>query len=435
MVDKELYRARREAFLERVGEGVLILPASPLAQRNADVEHAYRQHSDLYYLTGFDEPEAVLVLTNVHEEHQAVLFVRPKNKEREIWDGFRHGVSGAIETYGIDAAFSIDELETELRAYLIGAQRLHYELGENAPFDATLLRLLDRVRSQTRRDGRATPTEIISTRTSLHEMRLRKQADELARMRRANAISAEGHVAAMRAASPGVYEYTLEAELLSAFRRGGAERVAYDSIVGSGPNATVLHYRRNDRELRDGDLVLIDAGCEYGYYASDITRTFPVNGRFSKAQREVYEIVLAAQDACIEAVKPGVTMDAIHDVAVKVLTQGMLDLGWLEGGLDERIEDGAYRAYYMHRTSHWLGMDVHDVGSTFEGGAPRPFAEGHVLTVEPGLYVGVEAEVDEAYRGIGVRIEDDIAVTADGYENLTDVPKTPDEVERAVRGG
>ncbi len=434
MLDPSIYAARREALLQRIGEGVVVLPSVPVAQRNADVEHAHRQHSDLHYLTGFDEPEAVLVVSNVHAEHRSVLFVRPKDKEREIWDGFRHGVTGAVEVFGVDAAFDVAELDERLPGYLVGATRLHYELGEYQAFDARLLAALNRVRMQTRRDGRTTPTEIVSTQVSVHELRLVKEAGELALMRKANAITHEAHVAAMRAARPGGYEYEVEAELLAAFRRGGAERPAYDSIVGSGPNATVLHYRKNDRRLNDGDLLLIDAGCEFEYYASDVTRTFPVNGRFTAPQQALYEVVLAAQNACIEAVKPGATMNGVHDIAVRVLTQGLLDLGLLKGSLDEVIEEGGYRDFYMHKTSHWLGMDVHDVGSTFEAGEPRRFREGHVITVEPGLYVAVDAEVDEAYRGIGIRIEDDIAVTASGHENLTTVPKTVADVEATVRG-
>ncbi|MBK6578192.1 MAG: aminopeptidase P N-terminal domain-containing protein [Sandaracinaceae bacterium] len=434
MFDPSVYAARRKALLDRIGRGVVVLPSVPLATRNSDVEHAHRQHSDVYYLSGFDEPDAVLVLSNVHAEHQAVLFVRPKNREREIWDGFRHGVEGAVGTFGVDAAFPVSELEQRLPDYLEGAGRLHHELGEHTEFDGQVLRALHLVRMRCRRDGRTTPTEIVSTQVSIHEMRLVKQESELALMRRANAITTEGHLAAMRAARPGGFEYEVEAELLRAFRGGGAERPAYDSIVGSGPNATVLHYRRNDRQMRDGDLLLIDAGCEYGYYAADVTRTFPVNGTFSPAQRELYEVVLAAQDACIAAVRPGATMDGVHQVAVRVLTEGMVRVGLLKGDVDAAIESGAYREFYMHRTSHWLGMDVHDVGSTFLNGAPRPFAPGHVLTIEPGLYVALDATVDERFRGIGIRIEDDVAVTLDGHENLTTVPKTVADVEAAVRG-
>lgn len=426
------YAARRARLLERMGPGVLVLPSTPLAVRNNDVEHDHRQHSDLYYLTGFDEPDSVLVLTNQHREHKLVLFVRPRDPERETWDGPRAGVDGARERFGADAAFPIAELERRLPEYLKNVARLHYRLGENHPFDAVLLRVLSGVRSAARA-GVFAPREIVDTATYLHDMRLRKSAAEVALMEKAAAITTEGHARALQVARPGVNEYEVEAALIGAFRAAGAERPAYGSIVGSGRNATILHYRSNSRRLEDGDLLLIDAGAEYGYYACDVTRTFPVNGRFSPAQRQVYDVVLAAQLAAIAAVCPGVTFQAVHTTALQVLVEGLVRLGLIEGPVEKALEQETYKPYYMHRTSHWLGMDVHDVGDYYIDGKSRPLEPGMVLTIEPGLYIASDAAADPKFRGIGIRIEDDLLVTADGGRNLTAaIPKQPDELERML---
>lgn len=427
-----MFAARRKALLDSMGPGVMILPAPPTYIRNNDVEHEFRQGSDLYYLTGFDEPESVLVLSSCHPEHRAVLFLRTRDPERETWDGPRLGVERAPSTLGVDAAFPITELEQRLPSYLENAPRLHYRLGLDRRFDDHVLSALDVARLRARRTG-TYPMEIVEPAVLLHEMRLRKRDDELSLMRRASAITREAHVAAMRAAKPGRFEYEVEAELLRTFRAHGSERAAYGSIVGSGPNATILHYRRNDRRLEEGDLLLIDAGAEYGYYASDVTRTFPVSGRFSPEQRAVYDVVLAAQLAAIESVKPGTTLDAIHEQAVSVLVDGMLALGLLAGDKAQILERGDYKRFYMHRTSHWLGMDVHDVGRYHDGSAPRPLEPGFVLTIEPGLYIAPHAEVDPRYRSIGVRIEDDILVTPTGHENLTqEIPKTAPDLEQVL---
>jgi Xaa-Pro aminopeptidase len=426
------YAERRRQLLERMGPGVLVLPSTPVAVRNNDVEHDHRQHSDLYYLTGFDEPETVLVLTNQHAEHRLVLFVRPRDPERETWDGPRAGIEGARERFGADAAFPIAELERRLPEYLKNVARLHYRLGENHGFDQTLLGVLTRVRAAARA-GVFAPREIVDTATTLHDMRLRKSAAEVGLMERAAAITTDGHARALQVARPGVYEYEVEAALLGAFRAGGAERPAYGSIVGSGRNATILHYRSNSRRLEDGDLLLIDAGAEYGYYACDVTRTFPVNGRFSAAQRQVYDVVLAAQLAAIEAVRPGVTFLSVHTTALKVLVEGLIGLGIIEGPLATALEKETYKPYYMHRTSHWLGMDVHDVGDYYLEGKSRPLEPGMVLTIEPGLYIATEAATEPQFRGIGIRIEDDILVTEQGCRNLTSaIPKRPDELERLL---
>ncbi len=413
-----------------MGEGVAVFPSAPLAVRNHDVEHPYRQDSDLYYLTGFDEPESVLVLTNQHDEHRAVMFVRPRMRDREIWDGPRAGVEGAVERFGADAAYPISELSKRLPDYLGNVERLLYHVGENREADDTLFQCLNLLRRGGRR-GVTAPQTIVDPSVYVHEMRLRKSAAELETMRTAAGITHDAHVAAMKLASPGTHEYELDAELLHLFRARGSERPAYESIVGSGPNATILHYRAGARTMADGELVLIDAGCEYDYYASDVTRTFPVNGRFSDEQRALYDIVLAAQKDAIAAVEPGVTLESIHDGAVRRITEGLVDVGLLSGAVDTLIEEKKYQAFYMHRTSHWLGMDVHDVGRYYVDGKHRPLEPGFVLTVEPGIYVATDAEdVDERWRGIGIRIEDDVVVTEAGHEVLTDaIPKEIDDVE------
>jgi len=426
------FAARRTQLLEAIGDGVAVFPSAPLAVRNHDVEHPYRQDSDLYYLTGLDEPESVLVLTNQHEEHRVVLFVRPKKREREIWDGPRAGVEGAVQEFGADVAFPIDELPKRLPDYLGNVERLHYRIAQNDEADAKLFDCLNLLRRGGRR-GITAPEAIIDSSAHLHEMRLRKSDAELATMRRAAEITKEAHLRAMHFTRPGMHEYEIDAELLHVFRRHGSERPAYESIVGSGPNATILHYRAGNRVLNEGELVLIDAGCELDYYSSDVTRTFPVNGKFSDEQREVYEVVLRTQKQCIEAVKPGVTLHDLHDGAVRSITEGLVRIGLLEGKVDALIEDKKYEPFYMHRTSHWLGMDVHDVGHYYTDGKPRPLEPGFVLTVEPGIYIATDAEgVDERWRGIGVRIEDDVVVTEGGHDVLTaGIPKEIDDVEAA----
>jgi len=431
-----MFADRRKALLEAIGPGVVVLPAPATMIRNNDVEHEYRQGSDLYYLTGFDEPDSVLILSSVHPTQRAVLFLRERDPDRETWDGPRLGVERAVSTLGIDAAFPIRELEARLPDYLEGARRVHYRIGLDRSFDERFLRALDTVRTRGRR-GIEFPTEIVDPGVTLHEMRLRKSEEEIALMRRAGAITRDAHLAAMRAARPGRYEYEVEAELMRVFRAQGAERPAYGSIVGSGPNSTILHYRKNDRRLEEGDLLLIDAGAEYGFYASDVTRTFPVSGTFTPEQKAVYQLVLAAQLAAIAATRPGATIESIHDVALDVLVDGLLDLKLLGGSKQEVLEKGDYRRFYMHRTSHWLGMDVHDVGRYHQNGAPRPLEPGFVLTIEPGLYIAnnaANADVDPRFFNIGVRIEDDILVSASGQDNLThDIPKHVSELEAILR--
>lgn len=430
------FASRRAELLERMGPGsVAVFPSSPVHIRNNDVEHAYRQDSDLWYLTGFEEPDTVLVLTTAHDEHRAVLFVRERNPERETWDGPRAGVEGAVERFGADAAFPIGDLTKKLQEYFAGASRLHYAVGRGHPLDAKVFEAMRVARQQSRKTGKAYPTELVDPVASVHEMRLRKSPEEIEVMKRAAKVTAAAHVHAMEYARPGQHEYEVEAEMGRVFRQKGSERSAYDSIVGSGPNATILHYRANRRRMEEGDLLLIDAGCEYDYYASDVTRTFPVGGRFTEPAKAIYEIVLRAELAAVDSVKPGVTLDEIHATAAKVVTEGLITLGLVEGPLDEAMEEERYKPFFMHKTSHWIGMDVHDVGAYHVDGSARPLEPGFVLTVEPGIYIAPDAEVDAKWRGIGVRIEDDILVTADGHENLTAaIPKSVEDIEALTAG-
>lgn len=435
---RDTFQKRQRAFFDAMtkarGESAIaVIPAAPTPYRNGDVEHEWRQESDFFYLTGFAEPESVLVMST--RERKTTLFVRPRDPERETWDGPRAGVDGARTTFGADQAFTVAELETELPRLLGNHHRLYYRLGKNRAFDERLLAVLDRARGR----GRSPifyPSEIVDPGDLLHEQRLRKDDADLASMRRAAAITAEAHLRAMRATRPGMYEHEVEAMVLETFRKNGSERVAYGSIVGSGPNATILHYRANSRKMREGELLLIDAGCEYEYVASDVTRTFPVSGTFSPEQRAIYEVVLEAQLACIAKTRVGATIDEIHVVAVETITRGLLGLGILKGTVESCVKDESYRAFYMHRTSHWLGLDVHDVGSYYVDGKPRRLEPGMVLTIEPGVYISEScATVDSKWRGIGVRIEDDVLVTDAGVDVLTEaVPKSVEDVERACAG-
>jgi Xaa-Pro aminopeptidase len=426
---------RRAAFFDAMAatapSSVAVVPAAPVALRNNDVDHEYRQDSDFFYLTGFDEPGSVALLDAM--ERKMTLVVRPRDREREVWDGLRAGVDGAVKTFGADEAFPAAELDERLALSLQNRRRVYYRLGTH--FDGRVLASVDRVRAR-QRTGIVAPTEIVDPGTILHEMRLRKSPVELEAMRAAGRITREAHEAAMARARPGMREYEVEAVLLDTFRRRGSERPAYGSIVGSGPNACVLHYRKNDRLMEAGDLLLIDAGCEYEYYASDVTRTFPVGRDFSRPQQAIYELVLEAQLQGIAAVRSGTTLDAIHELTVAIVTRGLVGLGLLSGEPEKLIESGGYKRFFMHRTSHWLGMDVHDVGTYFVDGKPRPLEPGFVLTVEPGIYVAPDDDtVAPEWRGIGVRIEDDVLVTESGSEVLTaGIPKTPEEVRRACAG-
>ena len=425
--DSAIYRARRERVLNEMGEGVMVIATAPEVPRNRDTHYPYRHDSYFYWLTGFNEPEAVVVLVGGASPRH-ILFCREKNEEREIWDGFRYGPAAAREVFAFDEAFAYDGLDAELPRLLENQPQLAYIIGRDMAWDTEVMGWLNAVRAKAR-SGVHAPNKMVDARIWLDEMRLVKDGHELALMRRAAEISTGAHRAAMRATRPGGHEYEIEAELLSAFRRGGAEAPAYTSIVASGANACVLHYVFNNRPLRGGDLLLIDAAAEFGSYAADITRTFPVNGRFSAAQKDAYELVLAAQAAAIREVRPGSHWNAPHEAAVRVLTQGMVELGLLHGEVDGLIESNAYSRFYMHRTGHWLGMDVHDAGEYKLKGEWRPLVQGMTLTVEPGLYIRPADDVPEAFWNIGIRIEDDVAVTESGCEVLTTPPKTVAEIE------
>jgi Xaa-Pro aminopeptidase len=432
MSDATLHADRRARLAATLGDGIAIVATAPEVPRNRDTHYPYRHDSYFYWLTGFAEPEAVVVVVG-GEKPETILFCRDKDETREIWDGFRYGPAAAKEQFAFDTAYSITELDARLPELMGNRARLAYAVGQDPAWDARVIGWLNAVRAKTRQ-GIIAPGEIIDVRHALDEMRLIKDAHELTLMRRAAEISTGAHRAAMRATRPGGHEYEVEAELLSAFRRGGAEAPAYTSIVASGANACVLHYVFNNKPLRDGDLLLIDAAAEFGSYAADITRTFPVNGRFSAAQKDAYELVLAAQAAAIHAVRPGNHWNAPHEAAVRVLTQGMVDLKLLEGNVDGLIESNAYNRFYMHRTGHWLGLDVHDAGEYKIDGAWRPLQPGMTLTVEPGLYIRPADDVPETFWNIGIRIEDDVAVTETGCEVLTTPPKTVAEIETWMRG-
>jgi Xaa-Pro aminopeptidase len=428
--DPKLHAARREQIAARMkaeGGGAMLLPAADEKTRNSDSEYLFRQDSDFAYVTGFDEPTGCALLFG---DGRYVLFVRPKDPEREIWTGRRAGVEGAKAEYGASEAFPVSELDTRLATLLDGAGTVWFRLGADPGWDARLGRTLNDLRLRAR-TGAAAPQRIADPGLVLHEMRLFKSEAELAALRKAAEITAEAHLSAMRDGQPGRREYQVQAEIEYAFRRRGGTGPGYGTIVAAGANSTILHYRAGEDELRDGDVCLVDAGGEYGFYTADVTRTFPISGSFTRAQRAAYEVVLAAQEKGIAATRPGATVDEVHDLVVRELTEGMVRLGLLQGDPAERIADKSYRKYYMHRTSHWLGMDVHDVGAYHVGGKPRPLEPGMVLTVEPGLYVAKDdAAAPEGLRGVGIRIEDDLLVTAAGNVNLTaSTPKAPDEVE------
>jgi Xaa-Pro aminopeptidase len=427
-------KQRREEFMKRIRSGVAIFPSAPTAIRNNDVEHEYRQDTDFYYLTGFEEPQAVAVLAPDHPEHRFVLFVQPKDRQQEVWTGWRAGEEGARRDFGADAAFTIDKLNEELPKLVGKAEKIYYRFNDPL-FDERVVGFMRQFQRERQRNGLG-PKAIIDPAEMLHEMRLIKSADDLQLLRRAVDISCDGHMAALRALRPAMYEYEIEATLRYVFRKNGSPRPGYPPIVASGPNATVLHYTTNNRRIEDGDLLLVDAGTEFGYYTGDVTRTYPASGSFTEAQASVYQIVLDAQLAAIKAVRPGAAFIHPHDEAVRVLTEGMLRLGLLEGDAKKLIEDGEYKKFYMHRTSHWLGMDVHDAGPYKVADEWRELAPGMVLTIEPGLYIAEDVEgVDPRYRGIGVRIEDDVLVTGDGNEVLSDrVPKTIEEIEGVMIG-
>jgi Xaa-Pro aminopeptidase len=433
-MNKKDFARRRRQLMRMIGKGgIAILPAAPVRVRNRDVEYAYRQDSDFHYLTGFPEPEAVAVLMPGREHGEFVLFCRDRNPERETWDGYRAGPEGAVRDFGADDAFPITDIDDILPGMLEHSERVYYTMGLSAEFDQRLLGWVNQLRAAAK-SGVTTPTEFVALDHLLHDMRLFKSRSEVASMRKAARIAAAAHVRAMRVCRPGMMEYEIEAEFLHEFRRHNAT-TSYHPIVGGGANGCVLHYVENKDRLKEGELLLIDAGCEYEYYASDITRTFPVSGRFSPEQRALYEVVLEAQLAAIEKVRPGNHWDDPHDAAVRVLTRGLVRLGLLKGRVPTLIKNGDYRRFYMHRTGHWLGLDVHDVGDYKVGEAWRILEPGMVMTVEPGLYIAPGSRgVPKKWWGTGIRIEDDVLVTPTGAEVLSaDAPKDPDEIERLMQ--
>ena len=432
MLDVELYRQRRLRLAKQMQRGVAVIGTAPEQVRNRDAHYPYRFDSYFHYLTGFPEPEAVLVIV-AGDTAQSLLFVRDKDVEREVWDGFRYGPDGAKDRFGFDAAHSIKQLDDMVPKLLADQPAIFCDVGETEEWDGRVIQWLNAVRAQARA-GVSAPGEIRDVRKLLDDMRLSKDEHELHLMRRAAGISASAHRRAMQFTRPGRYEYEVEAELLHEFRRNGAQAPAYTPIVAGGANACVLHYVANDRPLNDGELLLIDAGCELDGYASDITRTFPINGRFCGPQREVYELVLAAQAEAVRHVKAGNHWEQPHEAAVRVLAQGFIDLALCQGSVDAVIESGAYRQFYMHRTGHWLGMDVHDCGDYKRDGAWRVLEPGMVLTVEPGCYIRPGEHVPQQLWNIGVRIEDDVVVTAAGCEVLTaDAPKAVAEIEALMQ--
>ncbi|MBI5438913.1 MAG: Xaa-Pro aminopeptidase [Nitrosomonadales bacterium] len=435
-IDQTIYAQRRARLLEKMQRGIAIIPTAPEVARNGDTHYEYRYDSNFYYLSGFTEPEAVLVLVSGQDgqsQPQSILFCREKNPEREVWDGYRAGPDAAKEQFGFDVAYSIAQLDEKLVELMGDQTALHYPLGRDAEWDQRILKLRGAVQAKVRSGIRA-PNEIHDVRTLLNEMRLFKDEHELAIMRRAAKISTQAHRRAMQFACPDQFEYQIEAELLHEFCRHGARHPAYPSIVAGGANACVLHYVGNDAILKDGDLLLIDAGCELDGYASDITRSYPVNGRFSAAQKDVYEIVLAAQAAAIAAAQPGNSWDMPHDAALRVLAQGFIDLKLCQGNVDTVLESESYKRFYMHRTGHWLGMDVHDVGDYKIGADWRALQPGMVFTVEPGCYICPADDVPPALWNIGIRIEDDVAITAQGNEVLSAAaPKAVAEIEALMK--
>ena len=427
------FQARRDHIAAEIGlRSIAIISTRAEMYRNRDADYKYRADSSFFYLTGFAEPEAVAVIETFDTEEDGYsysLFCRERDREMEIWHGYRAGVDGAVDDYEADEAYAIDLLDEEILSKLQGKEKLFYRVGQQAEFDARVVKWLAEATGESRK-GLAVPTQIIQLDRIVDEMRLHKDVNEIELMQIASDISAQAHTRAMQTVKPGMMEYALEAELNYIFGKNGCVP-SYNSIVGGGENACVLHYVENDKELKDGDLVLIDAACEYQLYASDITRTFPVNGKFSPEQKALYNIVLDAQLAAIDAVQIGNSYKEPHHVAVRILVQGLLDLGIMQGDIEQIIATESYRQFYMHGTGHWLGMDVHDVGAYKREGEWRTYQDGMVVTVEPGLYIAPDDDtVDEKWRGIGIRIEDDIVATVDGPLNLTSkVVKTVEEIE------
>ncbi|MGI9222025.1 MAG: aminopeptidase P N-terminal domain-containing protein [Woeseiaceae bacterium] len=430
---KEFAR-RRQQLMDMVGPGgIVILPSAPVRLRSRDVEYRYRQDSDFYYLSGFEEPDAVVALVPERDKGEFVIFCRERDPDKELWDGSRAGPDGALQHFAADDAFPIDDIDDILPGMMESCSRVYYTMGQYSEFDTRMAEWINSLRSRELR-GVHTPQEYVALDHLLHDMRLYKSRAEISAMRRSANVAVKAHKAAMQVAKPGLYEYEIEAEFANEFRRNDAW-MSYNPIVGSGANACTLHYVENRDQLVDGDLLLIDAGCELDYYASDITRTIPVSGKFSAEQRAIYEIVYEAQLAAIEKTCKGNHWNEPHDAAVKVITKGLKNIGLLDGSLPKLIKDEEYREFFMHRTGHWLGMDVHDVGDYKVGDEWRILESGMVTTVEPGIYIPASSKVAKRWRNIGIRIEDDVAVTSNGPDVLSKgLAKDPDQIESLMQG-
>jgi len=434
-ISKKEFASRRQLLMSHMEpNSIAILPSATEKIRNRDADYRFRQDSDFYYLCGFPEPEAVLVLIPGRKHGETVLFCRDRDRTREIWDGYRAGPEGACTQYQADDAFPIGDIDDILPGLLEGRERVYYSMGRDQSFDQKVMAWINTIRAKVR-SGASPPGEFLNLDHLLHDQRLFKRASEIRIMKAAAEISAEAHCGAMKLCKPGLYEYELEAEILHTFMKSGSRSPAYNSIVGSGDNACILHYVDNTKKVKDGELVLIDAGCELEHYASDITRTFPVSGKFSVEQKAIYELVLNAQMAAIDVIKPGNHWNDPHEISVRVITQGLVDLGLLKGDVDTLIKEEKYKLFYMHRIGHWLGMDVHDVGDYKIDGEWRVLEPGMVMTVEPGIYIAPdEKAVAKKWRGIGVRIEDDVVITKSGCDVLSSgVPKTVKEIEKLMR--
>lgn len=431
MIAKKTFAKRRQDLMDVMAENsIAIVPSAHEIIRNRDVEYPFRQDSDFYYLSGFDEPDSVIAIIPGREQAEYILFCRSRDPKMELWNGYRCGPERAPELFGVDDAFPIEDINEILPGLIEGRAKLYYAMGQNKKFDSRMMFWIDDIRSRSRA-GAKVPGEVADLNMHLHDLRLFKSSEEKKIMRKAGEISAQAHIRAMQICKPGMYEYQLEAEILHEFHKQGARLPAYNSIVGSGDNACILHYNENNKKMHAGDLVLIDAGCELNYYAADITRTFPVSGKFSPEQKALYEIVLESQIKAIECIKPGEHWNKVHDITVDVIVDGLLDLGLLKGSREQAIEEQSYTDFYMHRAGHWLGMDVHDVGAYKIDDHWRCLEAGMAFTVEPGIYVAPDNHnVDEKWRGIGIRIEDDVIVNKQGCEVLTDtVPKTVEDIE------
>lgn len=430
MITQQEYADRRNRVKKALGQdGIMIIPSAHETLRNADTEYLFRQKSDFYYITGYKEPGALAIIAPHRKEGEYILFNRVRDRDAEVWTGRRVGQAGAVAEYGVDQAFSYEEINAKLPEILQGYQKIYYPMGENFSFDQQVLTWINQMRSA----KRINPIALINSQDILHEMRLRKSAAEIDLMRHAGQVSAKAHVRAMTVCRPGMWEYQIQAELLYEFARHDCYPMPYNAIVGSGPNSCILHYNDNNAQLKDGDMLLIDAAGEYQCYAADVTRTFPVNGKFSSEQRAIYEIVLAAQKSTITKVKTGISCPELLDHSVKIISQGLLDLGLLKGSLNEVIEKKTYREFYMHNIGHWLGLDTHDVGTYRIGQEARHLEPGMVFTVEPGIYIRPSDKVDEKWWNIGVRIEDDVLVTEQEPEVLTqDAPKEITEIENLM---